>query len=231
MAEAFPVNLSGHLCIGLPFTNKSITSPEACRQKCCATGGCNVWQFCTALPWCKGCHYGRTWIDQACQYDKWPQFVGEGFVQPDAPVPPAPRPTPADSDFDDSKWEAVNVPHDYLIAGGGTGAAGQAGIPRGVAWYRKSFMVPEDWKGSSISVEFDGIFKFAAVWLNGVFLRSSVLGYLDESIRLDVHNGSNPLHYGPSNTNVLAIFVSADHGSEWWCAAGFGNGVRFPHKK
>jgi beta-galactosidase/beta-glucuronidase len=114
-------------------------------------------------------------------------------------------------------WELIDVPNDFLITGKGTGTPGQGGFNRGVAWYRKKFAIPVDWKGSAISLHFDGVFKFSAFWLNGIFIDSHVLGYTGYTLRLD---NITALRYGPGTSNVLAVFVSADHGSEWWYAGG-----------
>ena len=117
----------------------------------------------------------------------------------------------------------MDVPHDYLVGGTGTGAVGQGGFPRGDAWYRKKFRVPEEWGGGSsvVQVEFDGVFKFASVYLNGRYLATHVLGYTGFSVRLDNTTpvGGGALRFG-DEPNVLAVFVSADHGSEWWYAGG-----------
>src|SRR5438132_167452 len=74
------------------------------------------------------------------------------------------------SDFDDSQWRPVRLPHDWAIEGPfdpklnpHTGA-----LPiSGTGWYRKSFMVPSDLKGKVITVEFDGAMSNAMVWING----------------------------------------------------------------
>src|SRR5580658_3952747 len=62
------------------------------------------------------------------------------FLQADA--------TSADqTQFDDSSWQQLNVPHDWSIAGpfaetNRTGGAG-AFLPSGVVWYRKHFTLPQ----------------------------------------------------------------------------------------
>src|SRR5262245_21308091 len=63
--------------------------------------------------------------------------------------------------FDDAAWKAVDVPHDWSIAGpfeqnapaGGAGAF----LPSGIAWYRKHFNLDETGKGRRVFIEFDGV--------------------------------------------------------------------------
>jgi len=54
------------------------------------------------------------------------------------------------TDFDDSSWRSLNLPHDWSIEGqfnaknpaGGQGAF----LPCGIGWYRKSFFLPDTMK-------------------------------------------------------------------------------------
>src|SRR5260221_6842954 len=76
----------------------------------------------------------------------------------------AERPT-----FDDSKWPALRLPHDWAIEGSfdrkinpHTGA-----LPAfGTGWYRKSFSLPAGAKGSYFAIEFDGAMSNSQIWLN-----------------------------------------------------------------
>ena len=60
--------------------------------------------------------------------------------------------------FNDSKWRALDLPHDWSIenefdeksaTGGGGGY-----LPTGVGWYRKEFVLPKSEKGKNILIEF-----------------------------------------------------------------------------
>jgi len=54
-------------------------------------------------------------------------------------------PLASESDFDDSDWETVDVPHDWSILGPydkKNPSGGQGGyLPTGVGWYRKNFEI------------------------------------------------------------------------------------------
>jgi beta-galactosidase/beta-glucuronidase len=48
-----------------------------------------------------------------------------------------------------------------------TNSEQMAFIARNVGWYRKSFSLPSDWKDTTVSIYFEGIFHETTVWLNG----------------------------------------------------------------
>ena len=73
--------------------------------------------------------------------------------------------------FPDASWRTVNLPHDWSIEGkpdkNNPSAAGGGYFPTGTGWYRKAFTAPAAWKGKRVSVEFDGVYTNATVYLNG----------------------------------------------------------------
>jgi exo-1,4-beta-D-glucosaminidase len=72
-------------------------------------------------------------------------------------------------------------------------------------WYRKSFMVPEEFKGKTMVLHLDGINYKANVWLNGrkIADSSDVIGMF-RRFEFDVDNFINP-----GEENVLALEISA----------------------
>src|ERR1044071_6357602 len=65
------------------------------------------------------------------------------------------------TDFNDSGWGSLNLPHDWRIEGpySDTEPTGGGGgyLPTGVGWYRRAFVAPESWRGRNVFVEFDGV--------------------------------------------------------------------------
>ena len=64
------------------------------------------------------------------------------------------------ADFVSSDWHNVTVPHTWQ-------AQPHFADYRGVAWYRRSFDVPERWTGSVVRIEFEAVFHTATIWVNG----------------------------------------------------------------
>jgi len=120
--------------------------------------------------------------------------------------------------FDDSAWEAVDLPHDWAIKGpfNAPGIGGGMGrLPsNGVGWYRcKVAMTPAD-EGKSVFLDIDGAMSYAAVWLNGKLVGGWPYGYA--SFRLDL----TP-YMKVGNDNLLAIRVdNALDSSRWYPGGG-----------
>jgi beta-galactosidase len=121
--------------------------------------------------------------------------------------------------FADGSWRTVNLPHDWSIEGAPdknnpTGSGGGF-FPAGTGWYRKTFTAPREWKGKRVSVEFDGVYKDATVYLNGSKLGTHPYGYTGFSFDL-----TPGLDF--SGPNVLAVRVdnSAQPNSRWYSGSG-----------
>ncbi len=118
----------------------------------------------------------------------------------------------------DQDWRQVDLPHDWSIEGpfSQKNASGTGFLPGGIAWYRKSFKLPEALRGRKISIRFDGVYRDSTVWINGAKLGSRPYGYATFEYDLAPH-----LHFGPA-ANVLAVRV--DHSviadSRWYPGSG-----------
>jgi beta-galactosidase len=130
------------------------------------------------------------------------------------------------ADFDDTAWRPLDVPHDWSVEGpfDERNPAGGAGgfLPAGVGWYRKHFIVPSEYAGRRVFIEFDGVMANSSVWINGALLGKRPYGYVSFSYELTGH-----LNIG-SKANVLAVRVdnSAQPGSRWYSGAGIYRHVR-----
>jgi beta-galactosidase len=127
--------------------------------------------------------------------------------------------------FADASWRTVDLPHDWSIeskpdkdAPGGTG---EGFFPAGIGWYRKSFHVPANWKDKRVSIEFDGVYRDAAIYLNGHKLGTHAYGYTSFTFDL-----TPALDF--AGTNVLAVRVdnSAQPNSRWYSGSGIYRHVR-----
>ena len=46
-----------------------------------------------------------------------------------------------------------------------------------ISWYRKHFTLDPSYKGSTIWIDFDGVYRDSQMWINGVFLGVHTSGY------------------------------------------------------
>ena len=196
-------------CYGL--NPKQEKSADNCRSTCCNDGNCLVWQYSDSL----GCFTGQS---NDCQHPN-KEWVGGGR---DPPGPPAQSPKQAAKDYDDSKWEIVDVPHDGLINGSydQSEVMGKGYLPIKNLWYRKHFSLPSEWEGQSVWVEFQGVFRHSSIYLNGQILCLHDSGYTTLLVRLD---NASSVNYGSGveNGNVIAVEANADVGyTGWWYEGG-----------
>ena len=121
--------------------------------------------------------------------------------------------------YDAAGWRTVDVPHDWSIEGkidpkspvGGSGGF----FPAGIGWYRRTFTVPPGWSAKRVSVEFEGIYMNATVYINGHDLGMHPYGYTSFSHDLTAH-------LKPGGNNVLAVRVdqSQQRNSRWYSGSG-----------
>ena len=127
--------------------------------------------------------------------------------------------------FDDANWRSVDLPHDWSIEGvpardDPTGSGGGF-FPAGAGWYRKTFSAPAEWKGKRVSIEFDGVYRDATVYLNGRKLGNQPYGYA--SFRLDL---TPDLDFSAPNVLAVRVDNSAQPNSRWYSGSGIYRHVR-----
>ncbi len=114
-------------------------------------------------------------------------------------------------EYDDTAWRALDLPHDWVMEGTFDPAAGASHgyLPSGVAWYRKTFVLPAADAGRRMWLEFDGVFRDSTVYFNGHRLGHEPSGYT--SFRFDISD-----FILPGEDNVVAVRVDAREGEGWW---------------
>ncbi len=123
------------------------------------------------------------------------------------------------SDFDDSDWRKINVPHDWSIEAGyqkEKGAASTGFAIGGIGWYRKAFTLSKADETKMIRITFDGVYNNSSVWINGHFLGKRPYGYSTFSYDLSEH-----LKFDGSE-NIIAVKVdrTAYVDSRWYTGSG-----------
>lgn len=125
----------------------------------------------------------------------------------------------ADTTFDDSKWRALNLPHDWAVElpfvhderlqSHGYKPLGRDYPETSVGWYRRTFDLPMEDVGRRITVDFDGAFRSALVFFNGYFIGRNDNGYAPFSFDLTdlaVCGGKN----------CLVVRMDASFGDGWF---------------
>ncbi|MGN0833412.1 MAG: glycoside hydrolase family 2 TIM barrel-domain containing protein [Kiritimatiellia bacterium] len=128
------------------------------------------------------------------------------------------------TDFDDSAWFDLDVPSCVELQGFGSPGYTNIRYPHKLEWprildrasgkpdynpvssYRRTFVVPESWKGRRVILRFDGVYSAYYVWVNG-----RRVGYAEDSklpSEFDVTQYLLPAEPGqPAPANLLCVEV------------------------
>ena len=126
--------------------------------------------------------------------------------------------------YDDSSWEKVILPHDWSVTRPfrKDNSSGTGYLDGGIGWYRGRFTLPEKYRGKSIRLVFDGVYKNAKVFCNSYYLGNRPYGYSEFSF--DITAFAN---FGRQD-NEISVRVShpdiAD--SRWFTGSGIYRKVR-----
>lgn len=125
---------------------------------------------------------------------------------------------------DDGSWEVVQLPHDASIYGpfvrdtlGGDRVNGFR--PRRVGWYRRHLSIGCKPAGRRFLLEFEGVYRAAEVWVNGIRQGQWLNGYLD--FEYDI---TEALHEGD---NLIAVRYDNrfKNSSRWYTGEGINRNV------
>lgn len=129
------------------------------------------------------------------------------------------NPTDAEkTDFDDSSWTGLDLPHDWSIEEEFTvqGEAESGFLLGGTGWYRKHFVVPEKYEGKDFNLNFDGVYMNAEVYVNGKKLGEHNYGYT--AFAFDI---TEELICDGETENIIAVRVSNPvPSSRWYSGSG-----------
>ncbi len=125
---------------------------------------------------------------------------------------------PANPAFNDSAWQRVTLPHDWVVdlpfAAEASHSHGYKQVgwrypQNNIGWYRHHFSVPKEDEGRDIYVQFEGIFRNAQVFCNGFYMGHEVSGYARQT-----YNVAEYLNYG--GDNVLTVRCDASTEEGWY---------------
>jgi len=119
--------------------------------------------------------------------------------------------------YDDSKWQSVNVPHDWSVKGqlSPTLASCTGFLPGGIGWYRKSVTIPQSKTGEKVYLYFEGVYNRSEVFINGHSLGKRPNGYISFA-----YDATPYVKYGGENTISVRVDHSQSADSRWYTGSG-----------
>lgn len=126
--------------------------------------------------------------------------------------------------FDDNGWQSVTLPHDWSSDGPFSAAFGSGNgyAPGGIGWYRKHFQLNTNQAGDAVTLEFDGVYDYSEVWINGQYAGGRPYGF--SSFQCDL----TPFIKFGDHDNLVAVRV--DHSrfadSRYYTGSGIYRNVR-----
>lgn len=115
--------------------------------------------------------------------------------------------------------DPVAIPHDAMIheqRAEATKNGHQTGFyPGGCYTYQKHFFAPEDWRGKTVLLEFEGVYQNARVMINGDYAGGHPFGYGEFAVCAD-----DFLKYGQENKVTVIANNSAEENSRWYSGSG-----------
>lgn len=113
------------------------------------------------------------------------------------------------------RWEFVTLPHDYMINEPILEKENVAGgfFEYKNAWYRKHFILPNEYNGNRIEIEFGGIATECEIFVNGSYVLSNKTAFVP--VIVDITDYAK---FGEEN--VIAVYVKANQNECWWYAGG-----------
>ena len=118
--------------------------------------------------------------------------------------------------FDDSSWQTVDIPHDWVTTlpyareashSHGYKTVGYKYPETSVGWYRKVVNIPADDLGRHLMLRFDGIFRNARVWFNGFYMGTEPSGYATQ-----VYDITEYVNYGGDNLICVRADATLEEG-------------------
>lgn len=129
--------------------------------------------------------------------------------------------TAIDPKFADSTWTNINLPHDWAVTlpfenspsfdveSHGYKPVGGLFPETSIGWYRKHFNLDKSDSSNRFEIQFDGIFRNAAIWVNGFYVGTNFSGYVGANYDI-----TDYLLF--DKENVIAVRVDATQYEGWF---------------
>ncbi len=129
--------------------------------------------------------------------------------------------TAIDPRFKDSSWRTLDLPHDWAVElpfvqseneqveNHGFKPVGGLFPETSIGWYRKHFTIARADSGTRFQIQFDGMFRNAGIWINGIYLGNNLSGYI--GVAYDITD-----YVRFDRDNVLVVRVDATQYEGWF---------------
>lgn len=120
--------------------------------------------------------------------------------------------------LDESQYTSLNLPHDFSISKdfSVSGEAESGFLQGGTGWYRKHLILPEDVKGRSFQLVFDGAYMDTTVYVNGQKVGENHNGYNDFTFDITKYLVCDGI-----SDNVISVQVINElPSSRWYSGSG-----------
>lgn len=123
---------------------------------------------------------------------------------------------PISPEFDDSGWQKVSLPHDWVVDlpfsaeashSHGYKCIGWKYPESSVGWYRKHIFIPAEDASKRILIEFEGIFRDSEVFCNGIYMGHERSGYASR-----VYDMTEYVKFGEDNLITVRVDASMEEG-------------------
>lgn len=116
----------------------------------------------------------------------------------------------------------VVIPHDAMLQENRDpkckNGANTSWFPGGIYEYSKRFLVPKEWQGKSVVLEFEGVYRNAEVYLNNVLVKEHRYGYTGFFVALE--EAGEAVQFGAENEIIVRADNSGEPNSRWYTGSG-----------
>ena len=120
------------------------------------------------------------------------------------------------------EWRPIDLPHDWVVDlpfsesasySHGHKTVGWKFPENSVGWYRKTFRLPNEDRGKHFRIQFDGIFRNAQIWVNGILVGMEPSGYIHQDYDI-----TDYLLFGdePDRENLVCVRCDATLEEGWF---------------
>ncbi len=123
--------------------------------------------------------------------------------------------------FIDTTWSNINIPHDWVVdlpfenspsfdvESHGYKPVGGMYPETSIGWYRKHFKANKADSDKRFEIQFDGIYRNAAIWVNGFYVGTNFSGYVGNSYDITDYMNFD-------SENVIVVRVDATQYEGWF---------------